>query len=132
MGLPKFISKFRIRVPGPALSYHATNPSSQQTFVGLQDVFSGTIFLLPRLFRDVLNTSLKTSSRRLWRQIFILKTSSRHVLKTSSRHASKTSWRATKYLLGRNIYLYLTKLNLHLANLYLTNLVQMQGKSEMH
>ena len=77
-----------------------TYQTTQKTFVCLQ---------------DVLNTSLK----------FFL----RHVFKMSSRHAWKTSRRPTKYLPGRNIYLYRTNLNLQLAILYLANvyLRQIQG-----
>ena len=96
--------------------------------------------------------ALKTSWRRPQRNNFllqdvlenencyaedVLKTSWRNLLKTSSRHTSKTSLRPKKYLQGRIIYLYLTNLilhlaNLYLANLYLTNLWQIQDKSKKH
>ena len=91
-----------------------------------QDVFSVTIFRLPRRLEYVLKTSCKTPWRRLldvlktswktkncyaedvlktsWRHVF--KTSSRHVYKTSSRHVFKTSWR----------YLYLKNLNGYASN----------------
>ena len=47
------------------------------------------------------------------------------------------SWRPTKYLLGKNLYPFLTNLNLsltnlYLTNLYLTNLRRIQQKSDMH
>ena len=94
----------------------------KQTFVGLQDF-------------------LKTSSRRLGRRnIVTLKTSSEDVFKTSWRHVLKLSWSPIwKTSLKRlrrkqNVYwwyLYLTNLNVYLANLcfpnlYLTNLGRMR------
>ena len=69
---------------------------TQQTITGLQDVHKTS----SRYF-------LKTSWNRLQRNNFL---------------SSKTSWRPAKCVLGRNLYLYLTNLNLHLTNLYLTNL----------
>ena len=88
---------------------------SQQTFVDLQDV-------------------LETSSRRLQQNNFTSsKTSFKHqqlarrlevVLEEKLIVRLKMSWRPANYLLGRNIYLYLTNLNLHLTNLsnkYISN-----------
>ena len=65
---------------------------TQQTFIGLQDmssrrlqdVFSVTIFRLPRRFQEVLRDVFKTSWKtRNYYVEEVLKTSSRHVLKTS-------------------------------------------------
>ena len=82
------------------------NKSSQQTFVGLEDVFKTCledVFNASSawqfyVFQVVLKTSckevLKTSWRRLGRRkIVTLKTSGRHVLKTSWRHALRMPWR---------------------------------------
>ena len=82
------------------------NKSSQQTFVGLEDVFKTCledVFNASSAwqlyaFQVVLKTSckevLKTSWRRLGRRkIITLKTSGRHVLKTSWRHALRMPWR---------------------------------------
>ena len=81
------------------------NKSSQQTFVGLEDVFKTCledVFNASSAwqlyaFQVVLKTSckevLKTSWRRLGRRkIITLKTSGRHVLKTSWRHALRMPW----------------------------------------
>ena len=92
------------------------NKRSQQIFIGLQQVFSITVFRLPWRPEDVLKISHETSWRRLGRQkIVTLKMPSRHAFKTSSRslgHKQNVYWG----------YLYLTNLNLNLTNLYLTNL----------
>ena len=76
----------------------------QQTFVGLQDVFNVTIFLLPRPLEDVLKI--------FWRRLEdilqdVLKTSwkkkniySKDVLKTCLEDVLKTSCKQTKCLLG--------------------------------
>ena len=91
---------------------------------------------------------LKTSSRHYQSNNFpssktsknVFKSSSRHpqnIFKKSSKHVLKASWRTKKYLQGRDLYLYLTNLNLHLTNLYLTNLYLtnvggFQDKTKMH
>ena len=60
------------------------------SWIRLQNVFSVTIFGLPRRLEDVLKTSWKT--KNCYAED-VLKTSSRHVFKTSSRHVFKTSWK---------------------------------------
>ena len=73
---------------------------------GLQNVFSVTIFRLPRHLENVLKTSWKSLAKTSWRLLEdvlktswktkncyaedVLKTSSRHVFKTHSRHVFKT------------------------------------------
>ena len=105
----------------------------QQTFVGLQHVFSITIFRLPRrlantswrLLEDISQDVLITSSRRLQDVLEDKKLLRwRHVLKTSWRHILKTSSRG---LGGKQNYywwyLYLTNVNVHLTNLCFTNYI---------
>ena len=111
---------------------------AQQTFDGLQDVFSITIFCLSRRLEnvlqirleDVLKASRKTFWRRLGRRKIVL-------LKTCSRRLDdvlKTPWRKTKCLLAisasnhgllTNINHYVT--NLYLTSLYFTNLRRIQN-----
>ena len=80
--------------------------ASQQTFVGLEDVFNTCledVFNTSSakqscVFQDVLKTSCKASWRRLGGRKIVtlknfLKTSWRHVLKKSWRHVLQTSWR---------------------------------------
>ena len=116
---------------------------SQQTFVGLQDVFkiswrhvlktSSTRLQcnnfsssrhLARCLEDVMKTSWKT--KNCYAED-ILKTSWRNVFKTSWRPVLKTSWRQGKCLLGLSVSNHglLTNLNQYLINLYLTNLYLM-------
>ena len=59
--------------------------NTQQTFVGFQDVFSVTIFRLPRRVEDVLKTCLED------------------VLKACLEDACKTSWRQTKCFLKLSV-----------------------------
>ena len=96
---------------------NSIDATSQQTFVGLEDVFK---------------TSWKTKNcyaeavfKKCWRHI--LKTSWRHVLKTCLEDVFKTflkrSWR--HYGDKQNTdweYLYLTCLNKYVTNLHFTNL----------
>ena len=122
--------------------------TSQQTFVGLQDmswrrlqhVFSVTILRLPRRLEDVLRRRLedvlKTFSRPLARRLEgIFKMSSRRLgrrkivtLKTSSRRLEDMSWRRLEGISWRRLQdvseanksnLYLTNLNVYLTNLCL-------------
>ena len=88
----------------------------------LQYVFSVTISYLERRLHHNNFSSSKTFSRRLQE---ILQDVLKALSKINSFYAEyilKTSWRPTKYLLGRNIYLYLKNLNLDLTNLYVANL----------
>ena len=88
----------------------------------LEDIFCITTFCLSGRLEDIFKKSWKTTNCYA-EGIFkmssrpVLETSSRHVLKIPSRHNLKMSSRPKKYLLRRNIYLYLTNLTLHLTNL---------------
>ena len=99
----------------------------------LQDVFSITIFRLPRRLEDISQEVLRTSwkTKNCYAEN-VLKTSWRHVLKTSSRHVLKIPWKRLgdkqmftwgyvfNHGLPANLNQYLT--NLYLINLYFTNL----------
>lgn len=78
---------------------------SKTSWRRLEDVFSVTIFHLPRRFQDVCLEGVLEDEKLLWQDM---------------------PWemfrRPTKCLLGRNIHLYLKNLNLYLINLYLANL----------
>ena len=98
---------------------------SQPVFVGLQHLFSVTIFrrarrlqdVLQMPLEDVLNASCKTS----WK---MKNCCAEDVLKTSRRHVLKMSWRQTKCLPGISVSNYglLTNLNQYLTNLYLKSI----------
>ena len=78
----------------------------------LQHVFSATIFRLPRRLEDILEDEKLLRWRRL-----------QDVLKTCLEDILRTSWR--HYGDKQNIYwgyLYLTNVNVHLTNIYFTNL----------
>ena len=117
--------------------------TSQQTFVGLQDVLkTSSTRLQSNNFRSSKTTwrrLAKTSSIRLGRQkIVMLKTSSRRLEDMSWRLLEGISWRrlqdvseANKKFTG---YLYLTNLNVYLTKslfhkLYQRNLRQIQNAS---
>ena len=78
----------------------------------LQHVFSATIFRLPRRLEDILEDEKLLRWRRLQD---VLKTCLEDILRTSWRHygdKQNTYWE----------YLYLTNVNVHLTNIYFTNL----------
>ena len=78
----------------------------------LQHVFSAIIFRLPRRLEDILEDEKLLRWRRL-----------QDVLKTCLEDILRTSWR--HYGDKQNIYwgyLYLTNVNVHLTNIYFTNL----------
>ena len=78
----------------------------------LQHVFSATIFRLPRRLEDILEDEKLLRWRRLQD---VLKTCIEDILRTSWRHygdKQNTYWE----------YLYLTNVNVHLTNIYFTNL----------
>ena len=78
----------------------------------LQHVFSATIFRLPRRLEDILEDEKLLRWRRLQD---VLKTCLEDILRTSWRHygdKQNTYWK----------YLYLTNVNVHLTNIYFTNL----------
>ena len=77
---------------------------SKTSWRRLEDVFSITIFRLPRRFQDVCLEDVLEDEKLLLQD-----------------KPWKMSRRPTKYLLGRNINLYLKNLNLYLANLSLSN-----------
>ena len=103
--------------------------NTQQTFVGLQDVFKTCL--------EESSTRLQhnnfSSSRTSWKtknRYAEDVTSWKHVLMTSWRHVSKTSSRRVGG--KQNVYwgyLYLTNINVYLTNLYLTNL-SISGESK--
>ena len=96
-----------------------------------QDIFSVTIFHLPRRLADVLQKRLEDVLTTYWKTKNcyaedVLKTSWRHVLKTSWRHVLKMSWRHVLKMSAKRLgdkqnvfwsYLYLTNLNVYLTNL---------------
>ena len=100
----------------------------QQTFVGLQDVFSVTIFRLPTRLEDVLKTSRITSWRRLgWRKTVTMKTYWRRLEDMSWRRLEYMSWRRLEDMSWKHLqdvletkkkwgYLYLTNLNVCFSN----------------
>ena len=118
---------------------------SQQTFVGLQDmfwrrlqhVFSITVFVFyyEHILQDVLKT-FKTSSRRLGRSKILCW---RHLEDITWRRLQKMAWRCledmpwkrlqdtleTNKLFTGDVRCYVT--NLYLTNLYLTNLGEVQN-----
>ena len=124
---------------------------SQQTFVGLQDVFktysrhifrrlqhvfSVAFFCLPRRLQDVLKTSCKYVLKTSWKMKDcyaedvlktcvedVLKTYLEDFLKTCLEDILKISWRQTKCLLGIPVsnHSLPANLNQYLANLYLIN-----------
>ena len=78
----------------------------------LQHVFSATIFRLPRRLEDILEDEKLLRWRRLQD---VLKTCLEDILRTSWGHygdKQNTYWE----------YLYLTNVNVHLTNIYFTNL----------
>ena len=89
----------------------------------LQHVFSVTILRLPRRFQDVLKTFSRPLARRLedekllrWRRLQdVLKTCLEDILRTSWRHYGDKQYTYWEYL-------YLTNVNVHLTNIYFTNL----------
>ena len=101
---------------------------SQQSFVGLQHVFSVIILRLPRRLED----AFKTSSRRFGRRKILRSRRLQDFLRTCLEDVWKTSLRRIRG--KQNVYwwyLYLTNLSVYLANLcstnlYLTNLWRMR------
>ena len=67
--------------------------TSQQTFVGLDDVFKTSSRHVWKTFSTRLQRISHLPKRLGRRKIVTLKTSSRHVWKMSWRHVLKTSWR---------------------------------------
>ena len=86
--------------------------TTQQTFVGLQDVFSVTIFRLPTRLEDISYNVLKTSwmTKNCYDEDVlktcledVLNTCLEDVLKTCLENIFKTSWRQKKKKMGISV-----------------------------
>ena len=92
----------------------------------LENVFSFTIFPLPKISSSYLGRCLQDAFKTSWKSgncnaENAFKTCFQDIFKICLEIVFQMSWRRTKYLLGRKLNLFLANLNLYLTNLCVTN-----------